>query len=261
MTNDDTRAPTWDPERYERFREQRLRPGLDLIDLVEVRPGLQVVDLGCGTGRLTRALADRLPESSVLGIDHSAEMLARATEQAGSGVRFEQRAIDALEGEYDVIYSNAALHWLPEHQALIPRLFGHLRPGGQLAVQVPDNHNHPVVLIRNAVVSSERFAAKLADAAAYPGVLQLHEYAELLHAAGGVEIDATQRIYAFEMASADAIVEFQSGTALLPYMKLLGETDQAAFIEAFRDLLRTRYAGSPVLFPFRRAFLSARRPS
>ena len=124
----------WDPERYEQFKNERYAPFEDLIALVQLRDRLRVVDLGCGTGELTGRLADHLPGSDVLGIDSSAEMLARAAERARPGLRFEQRALEDIDGAWDVIFSNAAIHWVDDHPSLIPRLFSLLRPGGQLVI-------------------------------------------------------------------------------------------------------------------------------
>src|SRR5262249_45452579 len=133
----------WDPAQYHKFQAQRALPFDDLLALVTVRPGLRAVDLGCGTGELTRKLADALPSSDVLGLDSSAEMLARAGKHARDGLRFAEKRIEELDGEWDLILSNAALHWVPGHRELFPRLMGMLRAGGQLVIQMPSNWEHP----------------------------------------------------------------------------------------------------------------------
>src|SRR5215469_4577122 len=101
----------WNPERYHQFQRERAAPFEDALALVTRRDGLRVIDLGCGTGELTRRLADALPGSDVVGIDSSSEMLARAAPHARPGLRFEQGTIEELAGEWDLIFSNAALHW------------------------------------------------------------------------------------------------------------------------------------------------------
>src|SRR5690242_13857727 len=108
----------WNPERYHQFQQERSAPFDDLLQLVKRREGLRIIDLGCGTGELTRRLADALPSSDVLGLDSSAEMLARATPYARPGVRFEQGTIEEVAGEWDVIFSNAAIHWVDRHETL-----------------------------------------------------------------------------------------------------------------------------------------------
>src|SRR5216117_2935146 len=114
----------WDPAQYERFRDERARPFLDLLALVRPRPGMRVVDLGCGTGELTARLHD---------------------EVAAGGLRFEASDIAAFAAHaaWDLVFSNAALHWVDDHPALFARLTAALRPGGQLAVQMPANFDHP----------------------------------------------------------------------------------------------------------------------
>src|SRR5207248_11237460 len=116
------RLMPWNPDTYNKFQRERSAPFADLLALVHVRDNLRVIDLGCGTGELTRQLADYLPASDVLGIDNSPQMLSRAAEHARPGLRFEPASIEELGGEYDLIFSHAAIHWVPDHFALIPRL-------------------------------------------------------------------------------------------------------------------------------------------
>ena len=99
----------WNPDRYQQFKQERSAPFDDLLRLVDCREGLEVVDLGCGTGELTRRLADAPPESKVLGVDSSREMLARAAEQTRPGLQFEHAQIENVTGQWDLVFSNAAI--------------------------------------------------------------------------------------------------------------------------------------------------------
>jgi len=119
----------WNPEKYHQFQAERTAPFEDLLSLVRVQPGLRAVDLGCGTGELTRRLADALPESDLLGLDSSPQMLERAQAWSGRGLRFESGDQSKLTGSYDLIFSNAALQWSEDHAALIPSLFECLNSG------------------------------------------------------------------------------------------------------------------------------------
>ncbi len=84
-------SPDWNPEQYGRFRDERARPFFDLLDLVQPRPGMRVVDLGCGTGELTRELHRRLSARETIGIDNSPAMLAKSAAFAGDGLQVRAR--------------------------------------------------------------------------------------------------------------------------------------------------------------------------
>src|SRR5512147_2454316 len=170
----------WDPKQYHKFQAQRSAPFYDLLTLVEKRSHLKVVDLGCGTGELTRQLADALPDSDVTGIDSSSQMLEKAAAFAGSNLHFEQGDQAQLTGEWDLIFSNAALQWSENHAELIARLYGKLAPEGQIAVQVPSNHNHISHQIYRETAGEEPFQSYLKGFQRYAPVLSIDEYARLL---------------------------------------------------------------------------------
>src|SRR5262249_52228670 len=150
----------WDPQQYERFRSERKQPFLDLLALVQPRPGMRVVDLGCGTGDLTVELHRTLQARETLGLDSSSSMLAKAP--AEPGVRFAEGDIERFRGgPFDLIFSNAALHWVPDHPALLKRLTAALAPGGQLAVQMPANEEHASHQTAVEVAKSHEFKVLL----------------------------------------------------------------------------------------------------
>src|SRR5512141_3198102 len=147
----------WNPNQYHKFQAERSAPFYDLLALVDVRPNLKVIDLGCGTGELTRQLADRLPNSEVTGLDSSQEMLDKAASFSHPGLVFTQGDQSQLTGAWDLIFSNAALQWTENHAELIPFLYDKLAPGGQLAVQIPSNHNHISHQIYRETANEEMF--------------------------------------------------------------------------------------------------------
>jgi len=251
----------WDPKQYHRFQAERSAPFFDLLGLVEVRPNLKVVDLGCGTGELTRQLADALPGSEVTGLDSSPQMLAaaRAAALASLGLRFEEGDQAQLRDEWDLIFSNAALQWSENHPELIPRLFERLRPGGQIAVQVPSNHNHISHQIYRETASEEPFYSVLGGFQRYAPVLSIDAYARLLFACGAEDIVVFEKVYAHILEDSDAVVEWISGTALVPYFERLGE-HQGPFLDVIRVKMRAALPEMPVFYPFRRTFFSARKP-
>jgi trans-aconitate 2-methyltransferase len=242
----------WDPRQYEKFQAAREAPFTDLLALVERRPRLRVVDLGCGPGALTRKLADALDGADVLGIDSSAAMLERAAEYARPGLRFAQQSIEdfaAGDGQWDLVFSNAALHWVNDHEQLVPRLLARVAPGGQLVVQVPSDDYNPMRVV-------------FAEAAGWRhqlGTLDIAAYAELLWRSGGEELLVFEKIYPHVLPDADAVLEWGKGTALLPYLERLDAAARGLFVDDVRRRLRARYPESPVFFPFRRTIFCARR--
>ena len=249
----------WDPNLYHKFQAERSAPFFDLLALVEIRPHLRVVDLGCGTGELTRRLANALPDSDVTGLDSSGQMLANAASYAGPRLHFEQGDQAQLTGEWDLIFSNAALQWSENHEQLIPRLYERLLPGGQIAVQVPSNHNHISHQIYRETAGEEPFRTVLKGFQRYAPVLSIDEYARLFFDCGAEEINVFEKIYAHVLEDSNAVVEWISGTALVPYFERLSEHKEK-FVETLREKMHRVLPGSPVFYPFRRTLFSARKP-
>src|SRR4051794_7956681 len=151
----------WNPAQYERFRDERKRPFFELLSRVDAAAPAQVADLGCGTGDLTLVLAERWPQARVTGVDSSEAMVAEAARRAApERVRFELADLArwAPSAPVDVLVSNAALHWLPDHPALLTRLVSQLAPGGVLAFQVPANFEAPSHRRIDEVRAHPRFA-------------------------------------------------------------------------------------------------------
>jgi trans-aconitate 2-methyltransferase len=259
----------WNPDLYHKFQAERSAPFYDLLALVEVRANLKVVDLGCGSGELTRKLAEALPTSHVTGLDSSPNMLdaARAASFTSpspstsprSSLVFQQGDQAALTGDWDLIFSNAALQWSEDHEELIPRLFGRLKPGGQIAAQVPSNHNHISHQVYRETAEQDQFKSILKGFQRYAPVLTIDHYARILFDCGAEQIDVFEKIYPHILENSDAVVEWISGTALVPYFERLGEHKQE-FVEAIRGKMRTALPDTPVFYPFRRTFFSARKP-
>jgi trans-aconitate 2-methyltransferase len=247
----------WNPDTYRQFEKERSAPFDDLMQLVEHKAGLSVIDLGCGTGELTRRLADALPNSDVLGIDSSPEMLAKAASQARYGLRFEHAKLEEITGQYDLVFSNAAIQWVEDHHALIPRLLSMVRPGGQLVVQLPSNHNsfaHRTII---AIASSSPFREALNGWTRLSPVLTVAEYAELLYAHGGRNLTVIEKVYPHVLENADAVREWTKGTALVPYLERLPADLHAEFFARYTDQLRAHWPESPVFFGFNRTLFAA----
>lgn len=249
----------WNPDQYHKFQSERAAPFYDLLALVDARPNLKAIDLGCGTGELTSQLADRLPNSDVTGLDSSPQMLDKAASFARGGLVFQAGDLSALSGDWDLIFSNAAIQWSADHAELIPQLFARLNPGGQIAIQAPSNHNHISHQIYRETADEEKFKSILRGFQRIAPVLTIDEYAQILFECGAEKIVVFEKIYAHVLEDADAVVEWISGTALVPYFERLGE-HKNEFINSIREKMRAAMPGSPVFYPFRRILFSARKP-
>src|ERR1051325_7108316 len=247
MRSSEVNSMPWDPNQYHKFQAERSAPFYDLLALVEIRPNLKVADLGCGTGELTRQLADRLPNSDVTGIDSSASMLQKATGYASSNLHFEQGDQAQLSGEWDLIFSNAALQWSEDHSELIRNLFGKLAAGGQIAVQVPSNHNHISHKIYRETASEEPFKSILNGFQRVAPVLSIDEYARLLFESGAEKIIVFEKVYPHILEDADGVVEWISGTALVPYFERLG-AHKEEFLNAVGAKMRAALPEKPVFY-------------
>ena len=248
-------SPDWNPEQYERFRDERARPFFDLLDLVQPRPGMRVVDLGCGTGELTRELHRRLSARETIGIDNSPAMLAKSAAFAGDGLRFEPGNIGAFasEGAYDLVFSNAALHWIPNHEALLPQLAATLTETSQLAVQVPANDDYPSHTTAVEVAREAPFREALAGHVRQSPVLAPEVYATLLHRLDFREQHVRLQVYAHELESREAVVEWVRGSVLTDYERRLPAELWPRFLERYRERLLPQLDDTrPFFYPFKR---------
>jgi trans-aconitate 2-methyltransferase len=255
----------WKPELYARFRAERSRPFYDLLAMVRPRPGMRVVDLGCGTGELTADAHKRLRARSTLGIDSSPAMLEKAGPLAGDGLTFAQGDIGSFEDRegkgFDLILSNAALHWLPDHPALLARLAGLLAPGGQLAVQVPANQTHASHRLANELAREEPFASALKGYVRHRSVLTPVEYALLLKRLGLAEEEARLQVYVHELSEPADVVAWCRGTLLTEYEKRLPPDLWQRYLDTYRQrIVETIPDERPYLYTYQRILFSARRP-
>jgi trans-aconitate 2-methyltransferase len=246
----------WNHERYERFRKERLEPVYDLIKMIDVKRGLRVIDLGCGTGDITAILADSLPDSTVLGIDDSPEMLEQARPRKASGLDFRLQRIQDVTGQWDLVFSNAAIQWVPNHGELVPALMSLVAPGGQIVMQVP--RGHPALGLIKELAGTEPFRDTLIGTPR-PDCLPLLSYAELLHQCGAKDIVAVEKIYPHVLQDADDILAWAEGTGLVPYLDRLEGQVRQEFLDQYRRMLRERWPSKPVFFGFQRMLIAANR--
>ncbi len=252
----------WDPAQYLKFAAPRFRPAMDLLARVAIEAPKTVYDLGCGAGNVTRLLAQSWPDARVVGVDDSAEMLAQAAKEA-PGIVWQCQSVASWTPEQaaDLIYSNAALHWLPDHQALFPRLMGCLTPGGVLAVQMPRNFSEPSHALIRETVAGGPWRDRLAPLV-QPSPVAAPEYYYDLLAPLAAELDMWETQYQHVLEGEDPVKEWTKGTWLKQFLDALDEGDLPAFEADYAVRLRKAYprrADGKTVFPFRRLFIVARR--
>ncbi len=250
----------WNPGQYLKFGGHRLRPALDLLARVDADAPGAVYDLGCGPGNSTGLLAERWPEARITGVDASADMLEKAKE-ALPGVDWVEADLNgwAPSSPADVLFSNAALHWLDDHAELFPRLMGCLKPGGVLAVQMPGNYAAPShMLIRDA---ARPLLSKLETLMRPDPVSDPAQYCDVLAPVSSA-LDIWETAYIQELEGDNAVAEWVKGSALKPLLDALDEDEAETFFAAYSALTREAYPARPdgkTIFPFRRVFIVARR--
>jgi trans-aconitate 2-methyltransferase len=260
---------TWDPRQYDRFEREREQPFYDLLGLVRPAPDMCVVDLGCGTGKLTRVAHQRLLARETTGIDRSESMLQDMREgKPTAGLRFEVGTIETFVSEprrgYDLILSNAAFHWVDDHEALLHGLHAALAPSGQLAFQVPAQHDDLSHVIAEEVTELEPFKTAFGGWHRPQPVLTPDKYARLLYRCGFDAPNVQLIVYPHVLASRQEVVEWMKGTLLTEYARHLPPDGElfARFVEVYRERLLARLdPGTPFFFPFKRILCWGQRPA
>ncbi len=254
--------PNWDPDQYLHFADHRIRPALDLLSRIPLIDPETVWDLGCGTGNITRLLRERWPGADVTGLDSSSEMLEQARELPG--ITWVRGPIEdwAPRGPVGVIFANASLHWVPDHERLFPRLAGHLTPGGVLAVQMPRNFDLPSHALLYETARDPDWADRVGHLSTDPAVQEPTRYYEFLTATCE-SVEVWETIYVQVLSGPDPVAQWTRGTAARFYLEELGP-DAEAFMADYAARLREAYPLRPdgtTLFPMRRLFVVAVKES
>jgi trans-aconitate 2-methyltransferase len=254
---------SWSARQYTTFEAERTRPVRDLVAAIPTATAVRLVDLGCGPGNSTEVLCDRYPDAEALGIDSSPDMIAAARKRL-PGLRFQVGAIEGwgAPAPVDVILANAVLHWIDDHETLLPHLLGQLAPGGSLAVQMPDNMAEPALALMQSVAAEGPWAGTLATVRGRGNPESATWYYDVL-APHCARVDVWRTTYHHVLAGgADAVVEWFKGSALTPLLAALDEEMRAGFLAAYREAVAVAYparADGSVLLPFPRLFFVATR--
>jgi trans-aconitate 2-methyltransferase len=260
-------SPVWNPQQYGRYADERGRPFADLVARIGAEKPATVVDLGCGPGSLTATLLDRWPDATVHGIDNSAEMIAEARKLANDRLGFElgdlrEWITTTPPDSVDVIVSNAALHWIPQHLDLLPGLVRTLRPGGWLGIQVPGNADAPLHVILRELAHTAPYAEYAASSSIRQDLPDPVGYVEVLSAEGCL-VDAWETTYNHLLPGENAVLEWVKGTGARPVLQALPEELRTRFEQEYGARLAEAYPRREygTLLPFRRMFAVAQKQS
>ncbi len=256
----------WDSKQYLKFKAQRTQPSVDLASRLMdfVSEPREIIDLGCGPGNSTRVLKNRFPNAHIIGADSSENMISRAGEDNPD---LEFRALDInfigdfseLCRSFDVVFSNACLQWVPNHREIIPKIFGLLRNGGALAVQIPMNFDEPVHKIIAEIAVSEKWRDKISGKRIFH-TLTIPEYFDILSGLTD-DFEIWQTTYCHRMPSIESIVEWYRSTGMRTYLACLSESDGEEFIADVSAELEREYPkqkNGEIIFRFPRFFFVAR---
>jgi len=235
---------------------------MDLLGRIPLEAPQRIYDLGCGSGKATALLHARWPGARVTGVDSSSAMLEAARREFPL-LEFRQADLARWSPAEpaDLLYSNAALHWLDDHPALFPRLMAALRPGGVLAVQMPRNHDQPSHLAMLAAAEAGPWLSVLRPLLRPSPVAAPAAYHALLRPLAQ-RVDVWETVYLHELRGGNPVAEWTKGTALKPLLDALDGPQRAGFEAAYRSRVASAYpptASGETLFPFRRLFLVAER--
>jgi trans-aconitate 2-methyltransferase len=253
----------WNAAAYLKFGDERTRPCRDLAARVEVAAPKRLIDLGCGPGNSTAVLRERWPGAEITGLDSSAEMLAKARAGAVAALWVQgdiARWAEEEGGRFDIVFSNAALQWVPDHATLFPKLLGRVASGGALAAQLPAYSDQPGQRLIREVARSAKWQARFtkepvdwrAESAAF--------YYDVL-AARAARLELWETEYVHVVDGTQAVVEWYRATGLRPFLSALPtDPDRAEFVAEYHEALEPHYRprkDGRVLFPFRRLFVVA----
>lgn len=249
----------WQPKQYLQFEKERTQPSIDLVNRIGIDSPKRIIDIGCGPGNSTAVLQNQWPNAEVVGVDNSASMLQDA-KQKYEDIEFLLHdittGVEAL-GQYDIVFSNAALQWMGEHERLLPELFSLVAPGGVLAVQVPYVRPLPIYNEIMLLVKEPKWQPYFETLPTYPMHYPFTHYYDILCDLPA-QLSAWQTDYLHILPSHDAVVQWYKGSGLRPFLnKLPNEAMQNEFIAAYKERIQSAYPAQKdgnVILPFTRIF-------
>lgn len=257
----DTDTKDWNPELYLKYKDERTRPSIDLVSKIRINNPNKIIDIGCGPGNSTQILYKRWPESQITGLDNSQEMIKKAKKDYPdqNWILSDASIIDS-KMKYDIVFSNATIQWIPNHQGLIKSLFGILENNGALAVQIPMFKNMPLGNSIGRIANTSKWNKYLKGCDDLFTYHDYNFYYDVLCKYSD-NIDMWETSYIHTMASHNAILEWIRSTGLKPYLeKLENDEMKNEFEKDILNEIKIMYPlqiNGKVLFPFIRLFFIA----
>lgn len=252
----------WDLEQYEKFDKERSLSFFDLLELIEPMPNMRVLDLGCGSGALTRGIHQAMNANYTLGIDSSPEMLKKSHIFKNDQLDFQQIDIRQFSSPepFHLIFSHAALQWVPDHRSLLPKITQYLKPNGQIAIQMPANQDYATHLIAEELAHEPPFKDVLGPKYAFPlNVLKIEDYSQLLYQLGFKRQMVRLQVYLHELESTESLVEWVKGSVLTYYRSLLPQELYSVFVDQYTPRVMKHFGDQkPFPFPIKRVLIWGR---
>ncbi len=253
----------WNPQQYLKFKSERTQPSIDLVARIMVNDPETIIDIGCGPGNSTQILRRRWPNADIVGLDSSQKMIEKAREDYPSQKWMVGDAADLdTSQKYDIVFSNATLQWVPEHDVLVPRLFNRVNKNGVMAVQVPANNESAIHKALLSVARSQKWKGYTSGCEKLLTYHNVDYYYNVLVSLTD-NFDIWETTYYHVLESHAALLEWYSSTGMKPFLERL--PDDGARAEFGKEILMKCKSFYPVqtdgkiLYPFKRLFFTANK--
>ena len=251
----------WNAKQYSKFEYERTLPAIDLANAINHENVRSVLDIGCGIGNSTAVLKKRFPDAEIIGADSSEDMICAARKKH-PGLEFIKldaaNDLPTLKAQYDVVFSNACIQWIPDHRRLLKDMFSLLSPGGILAIQTPLQSKHPVHTIIKTLAKSDKWKTKIPHNRVFNNLTE-NEYFDVLSALSD-DFRIWETVYYHVMPSHQSIIEWYKGTGLRPYLEQLSGSDGKEFLKDVFENVQSTYPiqeNGEIIFRFPRLFFTA----
>ena len=251
----------WNSEQYLMFKNERTQPSIDLANRINIDNPKRIIDIGCGPGNSTQVLAKKFPNAYILGVDNSSNMIETAKKDYPN-IDFKtcdvSKDLSMINTDFDVIFSNACIQWIPNHNQLLKNMIGLLKTGGTLAVQTPMNYEEPIHKIISEVSTNEKWKSKFTNSRIFYNLTQ-SEYFDLLSEISS-EFSMWETVYCHKLKSHKDIMKWYGSTGLRPYFNVLSDDQKNTFEQDIFERVVEEYPiqkNGNVIFRFPRFFFIA----